>query len=473
MPNDQVRTILHTIVTQYGPFDSGDASQRRCRGLLRDLASGYTLEVNLLLFALAIGAPEELAARRDNLDVAAPRLVHRLQETQGTSEENAVWSIDVWQFVLGLGGAEATRKQEEAAALPATMDRLHVAIVQVLKSASEVKRKQQAPALVVEQERQRIAAEQARQAAEAERKRQEAAALAADQERQRVAADLTQRAVAKHEAEKQPKQETRAELVQRLRTIMQDRHCPAKERLDAGLRLSGLGVLPEGLDDFIAVPGTDFRIGKYPLTNVQFRRFVDGGGYWEGRRPPWWSERGWKKRQEWGWTAPRWWDDARFNRATQPVVAISWYEAEAYCAWLTHVCSVPSGYRAQLPTREQWMLAARNGRKKVPAPKVDYPWGGGFDPALANTTESGLGQTTPVDMYPDGATKAAVYDLAGNVWEWTGDRYKDYDGAWWIKGGSSWSGADSAKAPAAARGNVRLWAIYGFRVVVVPISRSA
>jgi hypothetical protein len=264
--------------------------------------------------------------------------------------------------------------------------------------------------------------------------------------------------------------------VRTLRTIMQDRHRPAKERLDAGLRLSDLGVLSEGLDDFIAVPGTDFRIGKYPVTNHQFRRFVDAGGYGEkgGWRPPWWSEKGWKVRQQQDWTAPRWWDDAKYNRATQPVV-ISWYEAEAYCAWLNHAYNPPAGYRAQLPTQEQWMLAARNGRKQAPADEVDYPWGGVFDPALANTKESGLEQTTPVDMYPDGATKAGVYDLAGNVWEWTSELHskENWGERYWAKGGSRWNEANNARASAALwYGACHWYDRWGCRVVVVPISRS-
>lgn len=242
------------------------------------------------------------------------------------------------------------------------------------------------------------------------------------------------------------------ESVHTLRMIIQDRHRPAKERLDAGLRLSDLGVLPKGLDDFIAVPGTNFRIGRYPVANFQFRRFVDAGGYGVkgGWRPPWWSVEGWRRRQSGDWATPRLWDDPKFNRATQPMVGISWYEAEAYCVWLNHARYVPAGYRAQLPTREQWMLAARNGRKQALAPEVDYPWGGVFDPALANTEESGLKQPTPVDMHPDGATPAGVFDLAGSVWEWTCDRYQDYD-IWWVKGGSSWWGADSARASAAVR----------------------
>jgi hypothetical protein len=268
------------------------------------------------------------------------------------------------------------------------------------------------------------------------------------------------------------------EAVRQLRAIMQDRHRPAQERLEAGLRLADMGVLPEGLDDFIPVPGADFLIGKYPVTNYQFRRFVEAGGYGvkDGERPPWWSDKGWNWR--WNWrqsfyqTVPQYRDDARLNRPTQPVVGVVWYEAEAYCAWLNHVGAVPAGYRAQLPTEAQWELAARNGRKQAMAWKVDYPWNGPFNPALANTEESRLKQTTPVDMYPDGATPAGVFDLAGNVWEWTADRL-DERGRCWLKGGSWVFSADSARTAARIDGSpcFGYW-IDGFRVVLFPISRS-
>jgi formylglycine-generating enzyme required for sulfatase activity len=78
-------------------------------------------------------------------------------------------------------------------------------------------------------------------------------------------------------------------------------------------------------------------------------------------------------------------------------------------------------------------------------------------------------------MYPDGATKADVFDLAGNVWEWTSDLHSmDRLGdIYWLKGGSFWSSANSARS-SAADGDVAWGGSYygGCRVVVVPISRS-
>jgi hypothetical protein len=272
-------------------------------------------------------------------------------------------------------------------------------------------------------------------------------------------------------------------VAERLREVMQKRTLAPAQRLEAGLLLDDLrsqhGLTPEGLDDFLPVPGAGFAIGKYPVTNAQFRCFVDTGGYGEkeGRRPAWWSEAGWRWRQQEDWTEPRYWDNPQFNRDSQPVVGVSWHEAEAYCAWLNLTLEgqqhKPQGMEAHLATQEQWMLAAHNGRP-APAKEEDYPWRGPFDLALANTKESNFGQTTPVDMYPDGATPAGVYDLAGNVWEWTADAYNKERTRFWVKGGSWYDDAGMAQASAAGYWYLDWFRFVdlGFRLVCVPVSHG-
>ncbi|RIK24997.1 MAG: hypothetical protein DCC55_40925, partial [Chloroflexi bacterium] len=239
-------------------------------------------------------------------------------------------------------------------------------------------------------------------------------------------------------------------------------------RLDAGLLLADLDLDPPGLDDFVTVPGWGFQIGRYPVTNKQYRRFVEAGGYIDDR---WWQdEEGRRYRDEENWAKPRYWDNLRFNRTTQPVVGVSWYEANAYCAWLTHdlrqAGTITVQEEVRLPTQAEWEQAARSHDGR------DYPWGSDFFPANANTEESNLQQTTPVHMYAAAATPEGVCDLSGNVWEWTND--VDTDGLPWLKGGSwLWEADRAASAARLGLSPVDGYFNLGFRCVVVPISRAS
>ena len=274
----------------------------------------------------------------------------------------------------------------------------------------------------------------------------------------------------------------KAQVLTRLRAAMIDAALPPPTRLQAGLIATDLGDRPADLDDLVAIGaaaqlGYNFKIGKYPVTNHQYRHFMEAGGYGNER---WWSKEGLRRKQHSNWTEPRWWHDEPFNRATQPVVGVSWYEAEAYCKWLTArwrgAGLINQQERVRLPTQEEWMVAARGGGPAPADAGLDYPWRAPFDPAFANTKESNLQQTSPVHLYPQGVTAAGVWDMAGNVWEWTLDearRDKDGDLYYYLKGGSWARDEDYAKASAAVVRHICLdWYFdYGFRVVVVPISR--
>jgi len=132
-----------------------------------------------------------------------------------------------------------------------------------------------------------------------------------------------------------------------------------------------------------------FYIDKYETTNALYGRFMGATG-----RP-----------------APLYWNDEKWNGAMQPVVSVTWHDANAYCQW--------AGKR--LPTEAEWEKAARgtDGRK--------YPWGEQWDVSRAHSDESKLGKTAPVGSYAGGVSPYGAYDMAGNVWEWVADRYaKDY-----------------------------------------------
>lgn len=169
-----------------------------------------------------------------------------------------------------------------------------------------------------------------------------------------------------------------------------------------------------------------FALAKYPTTNAMFAHFIEAEGYtnpqwWKGIPTAFWRGDGTVKDYYGGVRSqPYLWDDARFNGANQPVVGVSWYEAVAYCRWLT--ATLHDGYEYRLPTEAEWEVAARGQAARR------YAWGDDWKAEIANTQELGLGVTTPVGLFPAGATPEGVLDLTGNVWEWCADWYdgKEY-----------------------------------------------
>ena len=160
------------------------------------------------------------------------------------------------------------------------------------------------------------------------------------------------------------------------------------------------------------VPLAEFYLMWAPVTNAQYRLFVEDGGYEEGE---WWTEAGWEAKEKNGWSEPRYWGDGRWNRPEQPVVGVSWYEALAFAHWAG----------GTLPSEAEWEKAAswdpEAGRKRR------YPWGDEWDATRCNTIEEGLRRTTPVGQYsPRGDSAYGLVDMAGNVWEWTRSRLAGY-----------------------------------------------
>jgi formylglycine-generating enzyme required for sulfatase activity len=106
-----------------------------------------------------------------------------------------------------------------------------------------------------------------------------------------------------------------------------------------------------------------------------------------------------------------------------PVVRVTWYEAAAFCCWLTlrlrQAGDIGPKQEISLPSESQWEKAARGADGRV------YPWGNEPDSERANYGETGIGSTTAVGCFPGGASLYGVLDLSGNVWEWCRTRFEE------------------------------------------------
>jgi sulfatase modifying factor 1 len=165
------------------------------------------------------------------------------------------------------------------------------------------------------------------------------------------------------------------------------------------IRIPG-GVFEMGVNDALACEGpahwvcvSSFWISRTPVTNAQYNRFV----IQENAEPPLSFTRP-------GFAAPE-----------QPVVGISWDDAEEFCRWLTHHCD----YRFDLPTEAQWEYAAR-GPQSLP-----FPWGEG-EPGREIThygLDPAAGYTVGVDDSPQSQGPFGTTQQLGNVWEWCLDEW--------------------------------------------------
>ncbi|MDP6625403.1 MAG: formylglycine-generating enzyme family protein [Nitrospinota bacterium] len=151
-----------------------------------------------------------------------------------------------------------------------------------------------------------------------------------------------------------------------------------------------------------------YLMDKYSVTNAEFKKFIEAGGYLEKN---FWSEDGWKHISEMNPTESD--DLKKIVQADDdtPVVNISWYEAEAFAKW--------AGKR--LPTEAEWEKAARGTDGRI------YPWGNKFDKTMLNCAEAKHKKSTPVSKFTEGKSIYGCFDMVGNVWEWTTDWYdSDY-----------------------------------------------
>lgn len=159
-------------------------------------------------------------------------------------------------------------------------------------------------------------------------------------------------------------------------------------------------------------------IDRHPVTNRQFKQFVDEGGYDQMEI---WDTEIWPAVLDFvdkgGATGPRFWTDGDYPPGLDdhPVVGVSWHEAAAYARWV--------GKR--LPTDAEWTKA---GSWPVPVAgnklsQRKYPWGKSMDRTRANLWGAGRNETAPVGRFEGGASVGGVSGLIGNVWEWTASSF--------------------------------------------------
>jgi formylglycine-generating enzyme required for sulfatase activity len=161
---------------------------------------------------------------------------------------------------------------------------------------------------------------------------------------------------------------------------------------------------------------SEFDIANMPVTVGQFATFIESEAYQQER---WWSKSGW----DWinclsdGWgrenrRLPDAWNIQK-RRISHPVVGITFFEAEAYCNWL-------SFYKkkiVRMPDEKEWEYAARGSDGRP------FPWGEEFDSTLTNTLESERFDTVEASLIDSDASPFDVHDMAGNVQEWTSSLY--------------------------------------------------
>ncbi|MEU7177322.1 ergothioneine biosynthesis protein EgtB [Streptomyces celluloflavus] len=208
-----------------------------------------------------------------------------------------------------------------------------------------------------------------------------------------------------------------------------------------------------------------FLLDTTPVSNGAYLRFIEDGGYDD---PRWWAGAGWAQVREHGLRAPLFWrqEGGRWLRRRfgvtepvppdEPVLHVSWYEADAYARW--------AGRR--LPTEAEWEKAARHDPATRRARR--YPWGDADPtPAHANLGQRHL-RPAPVGSYPEGQSPLGIRQLIGDVWEWTASDflpypgfaafpYREYSEVFFGPAHKVLRGGSFAVDPVACRGTFRNW----------------
>ncbi len=170
-----------------------------------------------------------------------------------------------------------------------------------------------------------------------------------------------------------------------------------------------------------------FCIDRYRVTNSRYKEFISATGRPEPFISPEAYQRqgflvhSYEKVKEFLWQKGSYPPD----RKDHPVTLISLDDARSYCAWMG---KKKGKRRYRLPTEAEWEKAGRGTDGRI------FPWGDEWNPDYLNSGEH-FGSTTPVDRFPRGTSPYGLYDMVGNVFEWTATQWNEKNA---VVKGCSW-----------------------------------
>ncbi len=203
-----------------------------------------------------------------------------------------------------------------------------------------------------------------------------------------------------------------------IRAIVENGWLTVYDRIIAGKRLSWLGDDRE-LTELVSIPAGSFtmgdyllpnnqpvaeikikafKIGRYAVVNTTYKEFIDQTGRF------WLSE-----------------EKDNCERRNYPAINLTWYDAVAFCNWLTEKWQeegkIGHDEIVRLPTEAEWEYAARGKIISQPDTLI-YAWGSGWQDDYCNTRELGLNDTCAVGLFPQNESAFGCLDMNGMVWEW-------------------------------------------------------